>query len=109
MAGHVKFTVAVEHLKGVEKENRKPIYSRVIGMYDNLDSAIDKYIELTMLDSHVKPTKADIQEIIDDIKSDEKFFDKPNNFYQFISDEIHDWPAFYVGPGRYIIEKGRLS
>ena len=111
MAGHIKFVVSVEHLKGVEKENRKPFYTRVIGIYDNLDDAIDKYIELTTKDQQwaINPTKSEIQEVINDIKEDKDFFDKPDNFYQFMHEEIYDWPNFYVGPGRYTIEKRRLN
>ena len=44
-----------------------------------------------------------------DNAEDEKFFDEKDNFYQYLPEVIHDWPKFYVGPGRYRIDKRRLS
>ena len=109
MAGHIKYMVSVDHLESTIPGHRKVTYSRVIGIYDDLDCAIQKYLDLTTKEEDQKVPDWWIQEVIDDIKEDEKFFDEKDNFYQYLPEVIHDWPKFYVGPGRYRIDKRRLS
>lgn len=108
MAGHIKYMVSVEHLESKERGHRKVMYSRVIGIYDDLDGAIQKYLDLTIAEEPDIPKWA-VREVINEIKEEAENFDDKDCFYQYLPDKIHDWPKFYVGPGRYKIEKRRLS
>lgn len=106
MKNFIKYSVSVKHLMSYDAEFRKAFYTRVIGMYDSLDEAVDKFAEVIRYEPY--SSEADILQMRIDLENSENDFDTQGS-YSYVLERMYDRPGKYEGPGAYVIDKRRMQ
>ena len=95
-----KFKVSVKHInRYTDDDSYEVIYERTVGIYDSLDSAVNKLIDIGRSEGLSEREERETREFIFN-----GYTAGANLVYNDISRVIHDYPAFYVGPGIVSIE-----
>lgn len=103
----IRYHISVVHLKSFTPGFREPLQKRVVASFDNLDDALDKFIDMSIMEG--PDLKNETEEIIDEIMEEpDMLFEQP---YSVVFDVLHDLDGkhAYIGPGAYTISGSRLQ
>lgn len=109
MANGVKYIVSAKHLQSFERGKRRVFQTRVISMRDDLDDAINDFLNtIKCEDDCSQQDLRDVIEELQEIKETDRNLTEGGS-YDFVFETMHDYPGRYIGPGSYSLEKTVLS
>lgn len=106
MENGYKYVISVDWLAELRWRERNILQSRIIGLYDNYEDALHKFVDLIRYEPEC--SENDIRNVVNDLKYAEEVF-SDDDWYGYTFENIHDFTGRYEGPGGYKIERRRLQ
>lgn len=106
----IRYNVNVQYLNGREEGERKPIRTRTIQTYENIDDAIKKLVKVVVADDCFATITED--EVRECIEEEKEWFEsgKPIRWIKAQENIFDcDGKTIYIGPGAFTITKTVLQ